>query len=155
MKINILFWLYGILFMFISGFTFWASSSDVKAIEEGKLLSSTINKHFAENPNKPLYLNKITAFNWDNIYIAGSYTDIERLEKTLEIHLTQLKSTGIEQHDDINLVLFFESNKLLKHITISRGILDFSTLSGKNITKENAVFSLSKNKTSTLTLAIK
>ncbi|UZR94837.1 hypothetical protein [Chondrinema litorale] len=140
MKTKALIWLYGAVLIFISLFTFWGFSSEMGVEKAGKILGEQMNSKMSESPGEEVHLSEIAQFNWDTVYIAHPYSNLDKIEKELDINLNEVQFTQIDQRDDVCLLLFIDDKKLIKPILVPRHIFDFSKEKSGIITRDKAIF---------------
>lgn len=68
----------------------------------------------AADAGKTVSLAEIEGNEWDFAYMFGAYTSADFIEKTLGFKWKGAKSTGIEDHDGISLVVFVKDNEVTK-----------------------------------------
>jgi hypothetical protein len=86
--------------------------------------------------------------NWDALLIVPPYTNLKKLKTYLNIDVYKLSKTGIEQRDDICVLVFLKEKNIVFCVDFSRATYDFSELSiNKYYTKES-IFQLSSDKLS-------
>lgn len=89
-------------------------------------------------------LSEINNFDWNELLILGPYSEIENIEKELNLDLKNIRENRIEYSDTINLLIFLKNGKSVKISEVSRGIGDFINLK-QIIKKSKAKFVKTKN----------
>ncbi len=115
-----------------------ASCKDKSILYTDLLLANQIEKEFnvaADITN----LSNLNSFEWNELIILEPYSQIELVEKELQINLKPIRENSIEYIDAINLFIFFKDKKLIKIAEVSRVTGDFKNLK-QFIKKESAKF---------------
>lgn len=89
-----------------------------------------------------LKLAHITRFNWDRMFVFPPNTPISEISKLLGRPVpTAITGSGIEQRDDIHLLVFLDGESIAQVSAISRSTADFFVgLVGISLAYNNAVF---------------
>ncbi len=96
--------------------------------------------------NTTVTLSDVTDFNWDELIILGSYSNIEEIEKEFNLNLTNIKQNGINYSDYYDLVIFLGNNESVEIVELHHGIYSHREI----IEKERCKFK--KNQDGTMTL---
>lgn len=80
-------------------------------------------------------LSDLNDFEWDSLLILGAYSDIEKIEKELNLDLGNIKENEIKYSDSINLIIFLKNGRSVKISQLSRNAGDFTNL--EQIIKKN------------------
>ncbi len=93
-------------------------------------LSSCVNKHDRQleykvhhslrkatqnNKSVTFRLDTLTDFDWDHFFVIHPYTDLDQLEKQINIHLSGL-DTDIEYLDHYSLLIFVKDEEIVRYI---------------------------------------
>ena len=78
-------------------------------------------------------IKDLTDFQWDNLYIFTPYTFIDSIHVYLGFKWSHAIFTGINNRDDMNLLVFTNNNKVVSYIEYPRSKGDFYKNYGKNI----------------------
>lgn len=107
------------------------------------IVESKMNSFMLNEGQNEIDINEITGFSWEKSYVFSPYTTKEHMAKKLGFNWKN--STGIDYRDDINLIVFVQSKKVVKYIELSRKYGDFDSEDIENgITPENAIVTLIK-----------
>jgi len=111
----------------------------------GQDLVSMIEKKKG-NPEKVIVkIRSLTNFQWDKMYVFTPYTPIAEINRTLGFEWEDAASTGIDRRDDINLIVFVNSGKVVTLIAHPRIHGEFSVGDQKNVfTPESASFEIAE-----------
>jgi hypothetical protein len=97
--------------------------------------------------NKVLKLPDVTPFTWEKLYIFTPYTAAKAIEKCLGFTWTEASNTGIEQRDDINLLVFVRNDQAIQHLEYPRSKGDFLvTANCQSFTPATAAFAVKTDK---------
>gem|GEM_PF-4572258 len=118
-------WLYAIVLMLISGFSFWACSTEQSAHNDAKTIIAQINSTLEDTSQKDIALNQLTNFSWNQVHLATPYSDLRQVLSDNGIRNVNINTYNIAQRDDINLMVFIEKNSVVKVLPLSRRDIDF------------------------------
>lgn len=132
--------------------------------DEGSLRDSNLENRFAQLVNKARWealwgtskikfrLDTLTNYSWDSVIIMTPYYSIDDIERSTKINLSEIRQTGIEMNDGINVLAFLRDGKLISYIDLSRrnGDFSYSIDSSRIFIKENALFEVTKSNKMTL-----
>ena len=98
-----------------------------------------------ERPNAKLLLDTVSMFNWDEIIIAGPYTDLKKISN---YNFNNFPNT-IKSFDNFVLFGFINKKKGVKYFEIDRYLIPDNLFSKKNMDykiykKKESVFLISK-----------
>jgi hypothetical protein len=110
-------------------------------LNSDKELEAKIKKGVTSG-QKTLDLGKIANFNWDSLLILTPYVNSDRIEKQFRINLWQTKHSGIDTRDDINQLIFFANDELVKMVEYPRYPGDFSKNKIEFIQRDKAIFEI-------------
>ena len=118
-------WLYAIVLMLISGFSFWACSTEQSVHNEAKTFVAQINSTLKDTSQKDIALNKVTNFTWDQVHLATPYSDLRQDLSNSGIKNVNINTYNIAQRDDIKLLVYIDKNNVVKILPLSRKDIDF------------------------------
>ncbi|AZI24007.1 hypothetical protein EA772_01105 [Pedobacter sp. G11] len=102
-----------------------------------------LEKEVSRNIGGKIELGKLINFKWDKLLILPPYTNISRVEKAHHISLNPIKHSRIDIREDINQIVFFEENKIIKMIEFPRSSGDFENAHQSELfTRANANFKI-------------
>jgi hypothetical protein len=88
-----------------------------------------------------LRLDTISSFEWDELLVAGPYTDLERIDG----YQLDRFSNEIKHHDSFIFVGFLKNKKGVKWIELKRNMISDSLFNKNNILlKSNSIFELKR-----------
>lgn len=89
-----------------------------------------------------LKLSRITRFGWDRLFVFPPSTPLAEISKILGAPVpAAIMKTGIEQREDINLLVFLNGEKIVEVSPVPRSGADFFVgLVGISLDTNNAVF---------------
>lgn len=117
-------------------------------LNSDKELTKTIETKIKDNPMK-IDLTKINNLDYDKLLILEPYSNIEKIQKELNIDLSNISENQINSSDGINLLVFMKNKKSVKISELSRTNGDFEDYKVV-INKENTLFE--KNEKGIITL---
>jgi hypothetical protein len=117
-------------------------------LNSDKELTKTIETKIKDNSMK-IDLTKIDNLDYDKLLILEPYSNIEKIEKELNIDLSNISENQIHSSDGINLLVFLKNKKSIKISELSRTNGDFEDYKVV-INKENTLFK--KNEKGIITL---
>lgn len=104
----------------------------------------------AQGPGTLIYLNEITSFGYKTAHIFGPYSRVAVIQSRLDIdaeEATQL-ARGIEQRDDIHLLVFSFQHASFESMEVPRSRADFGPeVATCSFVSEEAVFVVKKGGT--------
>ncbi len=101
--------------------------------------------HKLQGEQDQLKLSRITRFGWDRMFVFPPSTPLTEISKFLGAPVpAAILKTGIEQREDINLLVFLSGEKIVEVSQIPRTNVDFFVgLVGMSLDTNNAVFARS------------
>lgn len=97
-----------ILFFYI-----FSSCSTFSQLASDKELTEKINTAYLKE-NKPIDLNTLTNFDWDNYIVISCYQNVGKVEKKYKIDLSNISENGINSSDWYVLLVFIKDKKSIK-----------------------------------------
>jgi hypothetical protein len=92
-------------------------------------------------PTDRIKIEALTGFEWTSLFIFTPYTPLEHIQASLGTAVTsEIKNSGIEARDNINLFVFRKDQKILKTFSVSRAAVDFTKQRLESLSPQNAVF---------------
>ncbi len=99
---------------------------------ENKIKETLINQ---KTKSLTLSLDTISSFQWDELLIAGPYTDLNKISN---YHLNGIPNT-IKNYDNFILLVFLNKKKGIKYINIDRSLIQNDIIDGYKIfSKDNS-----------------
>jgi len=90
---------------------------------------------------QPLQLTEIAAFPWDRVVFLGPYDNQALTDRALGFHWADFQSFGLENSDGFSLLVFANSENVVRAEKIRRCRPDFAKeLVGKVVLRANAIF---------------
>ena len=145
-------WLYAIVLMLISGFSFWACSTEQSAHNEAKTILAQINSTLEDASQKDIALNQLTDFSWNKVHLATPYSDLRQDLLDSGIKNININTYNIAQREDINLLVFIEKNSVVKILPLSRIYIDFQAENAQQLFDTSVQISKSDLGTNTFAL---
>ena len=145
-------WLYAIVLMLISGFSFWACSTEQSAHNEAKTILAQINSTLEDASQKDIALNQLTDFSWNKVHLATPYSDLRQDLLDSGIKNININTYNIAQREDINLLVFIEKNSVVKILPLSRRDIDFQAENAQQLFDTSVQISKSDLGTNTFAL---
>lgn len=81
------------------------------------------------DPPRLLVLAEVTDFTWDEVYVFGPYTPIERINEVLNRSDGPSALAQIHERDDIVLLVFRHEGRVLVRVPFARSDADFAASS--------------------------
>jgi hypothetical protein len=88
------------------------------------------------------------SINWDTLLIVPPYTNLKKLNARINIDVSKLSKTGIQQRDDICVLVFLKDKNIVSCIEFSRETYDFSSLTANKYYTKYSIFELSRDTSS-------
>ncbi len=134
---NMPFQIVGLLLAVIFGMVFHLRGSD--SAFAGDLLAAYQQ---LQGEQDQLKLSHITRFGWDRMFVFPPSTPLAEIGKILGAPVpAAILKTGIEQREDINLLVFLNEEKIVHVSPVPRAGVDFFVgLVGISLDANNAVF---------------
>ncbi|RKD25916.1 hypothetical protein BEP19_03020 [Ammoniphilus oxalaticus] len=102
-----------------------------ESVEEGnQKLQGQLSKAIkeAQSNQDSIEFKEIADFPWDRMFIFPPYTPVETINEELGVSWSKVGSTGIQNRDDINLIVFVKDNKVVRYLEYPRGQGDFADI---------------------------
>jgi len=110
-------------------------------IETDRDFEAAIKSEVQRSIGGTLEFKKIAAFKWTKVLILAPYTNIGRVQKEMNVNLKPIEHSDIDNRDDINQLIFFDDDKIIKMIEYPRSDGDFEQgLNAGFYSKDNAIF---------------
>lgn len=110
-------------------------------IETDLYTEAAITGEVQRNIGGVLKFKKIAKFRWTKVLILGPYSDIGQVQKELGVNLRPIEHSGISCRDDINQVVFFDDDKIVKMTEYPRSRGDFKQEPKPGFySRDNAIF---------------
>ncbi|KYH34243.1 hypothetical protein CLTEP_18180 [Clostridium tepidiprofundi DSM 19306] len=93
--------------------------------------------------NDIIDFNKLTNFEWDRMYVITPYGNPEEFLKKNDVKWIQI-DTSITMLDDINLIVFTNSGRIINYVNFKRKYGDFSISRSRAFGKNDAIFGVVK-----------
>ena len=87
-----------------------------------------------------LDLSKVVDFPWDSLLILKPFSKLDVVSADLNVDLSSAKQSGIDQRDDINLLLFYASGQPVRQLEFPRVSGDFVDTTVRFIARDSAQF---------------
>jgi hypothetical protein len=119
-------------------------TSDLSLENKFELLA---NKMRSDTTEITFQLDKMTTFSRDTAIIITPYYQVDKLESELKFNLTEIRNTGIESNDGINVLAFIQHGILINYVVLPRSKGDFSDINDSNriSTKNKCSFKMIKS----------
>ena len=111
--------------------------------EESQLVADLAQAYSQLNSESDkLTLAHITHFTWDRLIVFPPNTSIAEIHKSLGLEVPEnILKIGLEQRDDIHLMIFLSGRTITQISAVPRKTVDFmNTLANINLSRANAVF---------------
>lgn len=82
-----------------------------------------------QNPPGELVLADVTGFEWDDVFVFGPYTPLERINEALGKSFSASSLAQIHERDDIVVLVFRRDGKVLVKAPFERSDADFAASS--------------------------
>jgi hypothetical protein len=73
-------------------------------------------------------MSDLAEFEWDRLHVIPPYTASDEIDRELGFHWPSAQSTGIEQRDDIALLVFVRGAEVVRYVDFPRRDGDFSAV---------------------------
>lgn len=84
---------------------------------------------------------------WDSLLVLHPYTNLNNLKTSLNRNFDKIYNTGIEQRDDICILVFFKDNRVSTFVVESRKTYDFSGLLRNKYYLKDSMFQIVRDTT--------
>lgn len=85
-------------------------------------------------------LSEVGDFPWDHLLILAPYTALSTVEDSLGVKLSSLGHFGINERDDVTLMVFVEGDTPVRAVAYPRSAGDFAEVEPVLIPREKAIF---------------
>ena len=89
-----------------------------------------------------LELGKVAMFPWDSLLILNPFSNLDVLSAKLHVDLSEAKQSGIDQRDDIDLLIFFSNGQHVRMVEYPRISGDFIDTTVRFIVRDSAQFKI-------------
>ena len=132
MRSNTLWWLFALLLII-------SCEKDPSKLSHDDTLEEKLANKIASTTDS-IDFEEFTSFDWESLIILMPYSLPDQVEETLRIDLSSIRHLGIEERDDINLIVFLQHNAPVKVIAFPRHKGDFADNDIEIIDKSEASF---------------
>lgn len=101
-------------------------------------------RSIVEDTNKSeINIKSLANFDWDKAYLFTPYSTQEGINEQLRVEFKD--TSNIDHRDDIYLLVFLNSDKVVQFVEINRQQSDFSIGKKEYLTPSNALINIQRN----------
>lgn len=101
-------------------------------------------RSIVEDTNKSeINIKSLANFDWDKAYLFTPYSTQEGINEQLKVEFKD--TSNIDHRDDIYLLVFLNSDKVVQFVEINRQQSDFSIGKKEYLTPSNALINIQRN----------
>src|SRR5690348_5682657 len=94
-----------------------SDSGLIKAFERSAQAANT-------STNAVITVSALTDFQWDNLFVFGPYTTVEKIQSQLGYRWADAEKTHINLSDTFSLLVFVKDGKVVRYFKLPRTIGD-------------------------------